>query len=85
MAKKYAKITRYRYLKGGATMKKTTMMICTAMIAISLLGGCRRSDVGMVGGGVVGGLAGNAITGGSTIGTVVGAVGGGVVGHELAR
>ncbi len=66
-------------------MKKATAIICTVLIGTSLLCGCRRSDVGMVGGGVLGGVAGSAITNGSPVGAVVGAVGGAYVGHELAR
>jgi osmotically inducible lipoprotein OsmB len=66
-------------------MKKTTLIICTILIATSLLSACRRTDVGMVGGGVLGGVAGSALTNGSPVGAVVGAVGGAYVGHELAR
>ena len=68
-------------------MKKTAAVLCTIMLASSLttMTACRRSDMGLVAGGVVGGFAGNALTGGSGVGTAVGAVGGAYVGHELAR
>ena len=66
-------------------MKKTIALICTIMLSTSLLSACKRTDVGMVSGGVIGGVAGSALTNGSPVGAVVGAVGGAYVGHELAR
>lgn len=66
-------------------MKNAIMTICTVILAVCLLSACKRSDMGMVAGGVLGGAAGNALTGGSGVGTVVGAVGGAYVGHELAK
>jgi osmotically inducible lipoprotein OsmB len=65
-------------------MKKLIIVLCTIMLATSLTS-CRRTDVGMVGGGVLGGVAGSALTNGSPVGAVVGAVGGAYAGHELAR
>jgi uncharacterized protein YcfJ len=70
--------------KETTTMKKVSL-ICSLILSVSLLSACQRSDVGLVGGGVIGGVAGNALTGGSGIGTAVGAVGGAFVGHQLAK
>jgi len=64
---------------------KTSLL--ALLVALSL-GGCtqsQRQDVGIAGGAAVGGLAGNALTGGSVAGTVVGAAVGGVAGNELAK
>ena len=65
-------------------MKNMITILCMIILSTSL-SACRRSDVGMVGGGVLGGVAGSALTNGSPVGAVVGAVGGAYVGHELAR
>jgi osmotically inducible lipoprotein OsmB len=57
--------------------------------AIVLLAGaitaCTNKDMGTVGGAALGGVAGNAITGGSTAGTVAGAVGGGLIGRAVTN
>lgn len=66
-------------------MKKVITIICTVLVGTSLITGCKRTDVGLVSGGVIGAAAGNALTGGSGVGTAVGAVGGAYAGHELAR
>lgn len=41
--------------------------------------------MGTVGGAALGGLAGDAVTDGSTVGTVGGAALGGVIGHEATK
>lgn len=52
-----------------------------------LLAGCTwdKQDTGMAAGGVLGGVAGHYISGGSALGTGVGAVGGAVVGRQLTK
>ena len=47
--------------------------------------GTTNETVGTVGGAAVGGLVGNAVTGGSTLGTVGGAAVGGYVGHQAGE
>jgi osmotically inducible lipoprotein OsmB len=66
-------------------MKKTLLTLATLLLITTLSTACTNQDVGMVGGGVVGGAAGAALTHGSPIGAVVGAVGGGYVGSKLAQ
>lgn len=65
-------------------MKKLTS-ICLTIILVSLLTSCTNREMSTVGGAAIGGVAGNALTGGSTAGTVAGAVGGGVIGNQMAR
>jgi osmotically inducible lipoprotein OsmB len=66
-------------------------MIARTLYAIALasaLAACgtpTRQQVGVGTGAVVGGVAGHAITGGSTLGTVGGAAVGGVLGNELSK
>ena len=67
---------------------KTTLALCSFILATSLVSGCSMSNnqvMGTAGGAVVGGVAGNLLTGGSTAGTAIGAVGGGFVGNQLTR
>jgi osmotically inducible lipoprotein OsmB len=69
-------------------MKKSLLYSISALTLALVLAGCtgnQRQDVGIVGGAVVGGVAGSALTGGSAVGTVVGAAVGGVGGNELAK
>lgn len=66
-------------------MKKIILSISTLVLAMGLLCACTNQDMGTVGGAALGGVAGNAITGGSTAGTVVGAVGGGLVGRAVSN
>lgn len=69
-------------------MKKFTAAICITLLTVTALSGCAnftRRDAGMVGGAAVGGLAGNALTGGSTLGTVAGAAGGAYLGRQLVK
>jgi osmotically inducible lipoprotein OsmB len=65
-------------------MKKIILTLSTALLATSLLTGCANRTEGTVGGAVVGGVAGAALTNGSPVGAVVGAVGGGLIGNSLS-
>jgi osmotically inducible lipoprotein OsmB len=61
--------------------------IAATMLAL-VLGGCggmTHQEKSTVAGAVIGGVAGSAVSGGSTAGTVGGAVVGGVVGHEVVK
>lgn len=64
-------------------MKKIISTLCTVILASGLLCACTNKDMATVGGAALGGVAGNAITGGSTAGTVAGAVGGGLLGRAV--
>lgn len=68
-------------------MKKVVMSLVTMVLAITLITGCTwdRRDTGTAAGAVVGGVAGNLVTGGSAVGTGIGAVGGAIVGNQLAK
>lgn len=57
----------------------------TLALAVSSCGTPTRQQVGVGTGAVVGGVVGNVITDGSTLGTVGGAAVGGVVGHEATK
>jgi len=66
-----------------------TKLVAAALAAASLLGlaGCAgmdRQTAGTVGGAVVGGVVGDALTG-STLGTVGGAAAGAYLGREAAK
>lgn len=63
-------------------MKKSIISMCAVLLMAGSLTACTNNQMGTVGGAALGGLAGNAITGGSAAGTVVGAVGGGLIGHS---
>lgn len=65
-------------------MKKLTSLLAILFIAGSITA-CTNKDMATVGGAAVGGVAGNAITGGSTLGTVAGAVGGGLLGRSVVN
>jgi osmotically inducible lipoprotein OsmB len=61
--------------------------IAATLVALGL-GGCSgmtHTEKATVAGAAIGGVAGNALSGGSTTGTVAGAVVGGVVGHEVGK
>jgi osmotically inducible lipoprotein OsmB len=69
-------------------MMSTTSKALVAVVLVASLAGCggmsrqeRNTAVGAAGGAV----AGNVLSGGSTLGTVGGAVAGGAVGHEWDR
>lgn len=66
-------------------MNKLLLVSATVILSVGLLTSCTNRDMATVGGAAVGGIAGNALTGGSALGTVAGAVGGGVIGNQLAR
>lgn len=57
----------------------------TLALALSACGTPTRQQVGVGTGAAVGGVLGNVITDGSTLGTVGGAAVGGVVGHEVTK
>lgn len=62
-------------------MKKSLTSCFAILLMMGSLTACTNNQMGTVGGAALGGLAGNAITGGSAAGTVVGAVGGGLIGN----
>ena len=66
-------------------MRKLILSVSALVLTMGLLSACSNKDVGTVGGAALGGVAGNALTGGSTAGTIVGAVGGGYVGRKLSE
>ena len=68
-------------------MNKIVAGTATVLLATSLMTGCTwdRRDTGTAAGAVVGGVAGNVVSGGSALGTGIGAVGGAVVGNQLAK
>lgn len=54
-------------------------------ISLTACGTPTRQQVGIGTGAVLGGIAGSAVTDGSTIGTLGGAAVGGVIGNEVAK
>lgn len=68
-------------------MKKLMLNTATIALAAILLTGCTwdNRDTGTAAGAIVGGVAGNLISGGSAVGTGIGAVGGAIVGNQLAK
>ena len=55
-------------------MKKIAGMLSIVVLTTTLLSGCAnftRHDAGIVGGAAAGGVVGNVVTGGSTLGTAV--------------
>lgn len=66
-------------------MKKIISSSIAIILAVGLLAACTNRDMGTVGGAAIGGVAGNALTGGSALGTVAGAVGGGIVGNQITK
>jgi osmotically inducible lipoprotein OsmB len=71
--------------RGVKIMKKSLISCLAVMLATGFLTACTNKDMGTVGGAALGGVAGSAITGGSTAGTVVGAVGGGLIGRAVTN
>lgn len=69
-------------------MRKLSSALVVGVLALAL-GGCSntptRQKVGTVGGAVVGGVVGNAVTNGSDLGTIGGAALGGYIGHEVTK
>jgi osmotically inducible lipoprotein OsmB len=66
-------------------MKKSIIFNLAILFVVGLLTACTNREMGTVGGAAIGGVAGNALTGGSALGTVAGAVGGGVIGNQVTR
>lgn len=66
-------------------MKKLFLSSIAMLFLMGSITACTNKDLGMTAGAAVGGIAGSALTGGSTAGTIVGAVGGGFVGRSLAN
>ncbi|HSW69377.1 MAG TPA: glycine zipper 2TM domain-containing protein [Gammaproteobacteria bacterium] len=68
-------------------MNKIVSSIGATVLAATLITGCTwdKRDTGTAAGAVVGGVAGNLVTGGSAVGTGIGAVGGAIVGNQLAK
>lgn len=64
-------------------MKKSLLSFIAILMTVGMLSACTNKDMGTVGGAALGGVAGSALTGGSTAGTVVGAVGGGLIGRAV--
>ncbi|HYD96596.1 MAG TPA: glycine zipper 2TM domain-containing protein [Noviherbaspirillum sp.] len=61
------------------------MGAATLAITLAACGTTTRQQVGIGTGAVLGGVAGSAVTNGSTLGTVGGAAVGGVLGNEIAK
>jgi len=62
--------------------------LCGLLALIGALPGCEsmsRQDAATVGGAAVGGVVGNAVGDGSTLGTAGGAVAGGLIGREVTK
>lgn len=57
----------------------------TLAFALAACGTPTRQQVGIGTGAVLGGVAGSAVTNGSTLGTVGGAAVGGVIGNEVSK
>jgi osmotically inducible lipoprotein OsmB len=73
----------------GYMISRTLISLIGAVTLAAGLSACSssptRQQVGVGTGAVVGGVAGNVLTGGSTLGTVGGAAVGGVVGNEVTK
>lgn len=68
--------------------QRTLISVVSAITLASALSACgtpTRQQVGVGTGAVLGGVAGHAVTGGSTMGTVGGAAVGGLLGNEVAK
>lgn len=64
------------------------VLVCATALSVAVIG-CSstptRQQVGIGTGAVAGGVVGNVLSGGSTLGTVGGAAVGGVIGHEVTK
>jgi len=66
-------------------MKRSILTTIAVLLSVGFLTACTNNEMGTVGGAALGGVAGSALTGGSTAGTIVGAVGGGLIGNAVTR
>ncbi len=68
-------------------MKHTTKTIFIIVLAAGLgaCSGMTRTETDTLIGAAAGGVIGNAVTGGSAVGTIGGAAVGGVIGHEVGE
>lgn len=66
-------------------MKRSILVSIAILFMMGSLTACTNKQMGTVGGAALGGVAGSALTGGSTAGTVVGAVGGGLIGNAVTN
>lgn len=66
-------------------MKKVIISSIMILLVAAFTTACTNREVGTVGGAAVGGVVGNAVTGGSALGTVAGAVGGGIIGNQVTK
>ncbi len=65
-------------------MKRFLLPIIACLFMASITA-CTNQELGTTGGAVLGGVAGSALTHGSTAGTIAGAVGGGFIGNRLSQ
>lgn len=68
--------------------QRTLISVISAITFASALSACgtpTRQQVGVGTGAVLGGVAGHAVSGGSTLGTVGGAAVGGLLGNEVSK
>lgn len=56
-----------------------------SLFLLSACAGMTSTEKGTLGGAAIGGVVGNAISGGSAIGTIGGAAAGGIIGHEIGE
>ena len=66
-------------------MKKIIISSLALILTVGLLSACTNRELGTTTGAVVGGVAGNVLTGGSAAGTLVGAAAGGFVGNQVTK
>lgn len=62
-----------------------SVLVAAVLVALSACEGMTRQERGTAAGAVIGGVAGNAVSGGGVLGTAAGAAAGGVIGHEVTK